>query len=513
MKALLSKVSIKIVAIIASIAVAAGGVTVALVKADVFTSPEAIVERSFDAIMADEVESTYESVFGWSELFQRMGTEGADVGLSFTAKEIPGELLGMYGMSIPKVGIGLQAKNDVKNKKQSGTVSLELADTKLASIQVYADEKEMQLAVPQLFTPVLSLNFGTENFEKKIGESYLSSLLGFTETEWKMIGSALKEAQKGNKDIEEDAAQLGEELEELKKDLYRKMSVKKNGKSEVAGADNAKCKNYVITLSEDTVEDFLDDGSRILMSYLEKLWNQAGMETVMEQISAYEGGLIPKDGSYWESIKKLQKDGLSELKRELEDVKISVDVKGKRVVRILVDVNPDKRDHVTVDVVFALEGRYMDNFELTVNAEKEKILTVSRSTKLESDEITSALKINADGEKIVIKSSYSKKSGDFKLSAEIDGVKSSISGTVTELKKGKALAAEINSVTVSGGLYKEAIDLELSFYLKVFDGKIEPISEDTKDVLSMSESNWSSLIMEAYGKIIGLVGGFGGLFE
>ncbi|MGN0505434.1 MAG: hypothetical protein ACI4FZ_02670, partial [Lachnospiraceae bacterium] len=246
MKDLFSKLSVKLIAIIAVVAVAVGGLAVALVKADVFTKPEVTVERALDSIAEDETESAFESIFGWSELMQKVWEQGAEMELKLTVSDIPGELLGLDGMTIPKAGISVSARNDAKNSKQSSDISLELADTKLATVQLYVDAKELQLAVPQLFTPVLSLSYASDDFAKKAQESYLGELLGLSEEDLNMLASSFQFGA-GSEDMAEELEQLKNDQRELQKKLYAGMTAEKNGSVEVSEAGNSKCKNYTAT--------------------------------------------------------------------------------------------------------------------------------------------------------------------------------------------------------------------------------------------------------------------------
>ncbi|MGN0505102.1 MAG: hypothetical protein ACI4FZ_00970, partial [Lachnospiraceae bacterium] len=266
---------------------------------------------------------------------------------------------------------------------------------------------------------------------------------------------------------------------------------------------------------KEAVEEYIDESSKLLMNYMEKLWKQTGLEAMLEKLETVETDETTESLPTWENFKAEYEETLAELKKELTDVTISVAVKDKRVVQLIGETGEGTENGFTFELLFGLEGSYMDNMTLTLtkHGDAEQVITMKHTTEHEADSLSSYWEVVSEGEKVTFGGTYDTVSGEFSMMLEADTVAMKLGGTVTELKKGEAIAAEISSISISEEGLEEIADVACSFSFKALGGTVEPLSNEAKDIFEMGESDWNSLIMEVYGNLFGVLGGLNGLFQ
>lgn len=506
-----SKLSVKLIAAIVLAIGIVACLAVVLVKADVFAKPEAAVESALLSLSEDKTESAFESVFGLTELFGQVQKQGGELGVGILISDIPGELFGMAGITVPNAGISLTVKDDVKNDRQSIDLDLKAADTKLASLNLYLDQEQLQVAVPQFFTPVLSVPYADPDIVRKVRNSYLGQLAGLEEEYWDMLEENLRIGG-NNRTMGKETEKLEAELLKLQKKLYAGMEAKKNGAVTVSAAGDVKCKNYTVVFPEQLVEEVLEEAFTLLMDYAKQVWQQAGLEETLQD--AAENGAT--DVLTWSRVETGAKEALEELKQELKDVVLSLDMKGNRVVHFVVTAECQTKGTYAYEVLFALEGSYQDNMTavLTKQGESEPLFTMLRETTNDKEQLSAKWEINTREAQLLVSGEYQKASGEFRIVLTPENALSFIlEGVVTETKKGEAIAVEISSLaTVENGV-KETAGVELAFSLRVLKNTPQPISAEAKDILEMQENDWNALIMEVYGSLFTMLGSLGGLFN
>ncbi len=506
-----SKLSIKLITMIVIALGLVACLAVVLVRADVFVKPEDAVESALLSLSKEGAESSFESVFGLEELLRRAEEQGGELKAEVSVSDIPGELFGMDGIVIPNVGIAGAVRADVKNDRQSVDLDLKLADTKFASLNMYVDKEQIQIALPQFFTAVLSVPYAEPDFAARLKNSYIGQMIGFTDEYWEMLEAGFHVGG-SNRTFSKDTEKLKAEFVKLQEKLYSGMEAKKNGTVTVAAAGDVKCKNYTATFPEQLVKEVLEEGFTLFMNYMEKFWKQAGLEDTLKDAAANGA----TDVLTLDKIKADAREAMDSLKKELQDVTLSLDLNGKRVVRLTLTAKCQTKGTFVYEMLFAPEGNYQDNVmtSLTKQGEAEPLFSMVHKTKNDKERLSYEWKIVTKEAQLSVTGDYDKVSGDFQIViAPEKSVSVVLDGVVTETKKGEAIAAEIYSLTVSENGIKETKELELSFSYRVLKNEVEPISSGAKNILEMKEDDWNALIMEVYGKLFGILGGFGGAFN
>lgn len=503
-----SKLPVKLIAMIAIVLGLVACLAVVLVKADVFAKPEDAVESALLSLSEEGTESSFESVFGLEELLKRAEEQGSELRAEISVSDIPGELFGMNGIVIPKAGIAGVVRADVKNDRQSVDLDLKLADTKFASLNMYVDKEQIQVALPQFFTAVLSVPYAAPDFATQLKNSYVGQMIGFTDEYWEMLEAGVHVGG-SNRTFAKETEKLKAEFAKLQKKLYSGMEAKKNGTVTVAAAGDLKCKNYTAVFPEQLVKEVLEEGFTLSIDYLEKFWKEAGLEDRVNNAAANGA----TDVLTFDKIKADAREALDNLKKELQDVTLSLDLNGKRVIRLTLAAECQTKGTFTYEMLFAPEGHYQDNVtaSLTKQGEAEPLFSMVHEAKNDKEQLSYEWEIVTKEAQLSVTGTYDKVSGDFQI-AIVPEENSSVvlNGVVTETKKGEAIAAEIHSLTVSENGVKETTGLELSFSYRVLKSTVEPISSGAKNILEMKEDDWNALLMEVYGKLFGILGGFGG---
>lgn len=506
-----SKLSAKL---IAAVVLAVGIITclaVVLVKAEVFAKPETAVESALLSLSEDKTESAFESVFGLKELCRSAKEQGGELKAEVSVSDIPGELFGLDGITIPKAGIAGVVRSDVQNDRQSIDLDLKVADTKFASLNMYIDKEQMQVALPQFFTAVLSAPYAAPDFVARLKNSYIGQLTGFTDEYWEMLETSFRIGE-NNRTFSAETEKLAAEFKKLEKKLYSGMEAKRNGTVKVAAAGDVNCKNYTAVFPEQLVEEVLEEGFTLSLDYMEKLWKQSGLEDSLKDA----GGNGAADVLTFDKVKSDAREALDNLKKELQDVALSLDMNGKRVVRLTLTAECQTEGTFTYEMLFATEGSYQDNVTavLTKQGESEPLCSMVRETENSKEQLSFKWEIDTKEMQLSVTGSYDKVSGDFQIAIVPEkDVSVVLDGVVTETKKGEAIAVEIHSLTVSENGVKETKELEFAFSYSVLKLAVKPISSETKDILEMKESDWNALIMEVYGKLFGILGSLGGIFN
>lgn len=506
-----SKLSIKLIAMIVIAIGLVACLAVVIVKADVFAKPEDTVESALLSLSEEGTESSFESVFGLAELLNRAEEQGGEMRAEISVSDLPGELFGLNGITIPSAGIVGVVRTDAKNDRQSIDLDLKLADTKFASLNMYIDKEQIQVALPQFFTAVLSVPYAAPDLVPQLKNSYLGQMAGFTDESWEMLEAGFHVGG-SSRTFSEETEKLKAEFAKLQKKLYSGMEAKKNGTVTVAAAGDVKCKNYTAVFPEQLVEEVLEEGFTLSMDYMEKFWKQTGLEDTLND--AAENGAT--DVLTFDKIKADAREALDNLKKELQDVTLSLDLNGKRVVRLTLTAECQTEGTFVYEMLFAPEGSYQDNIStsLTKQGEAEPLFSMVHEAKNEKEQLSYEWEIVTKGERLSVTGSYDKVNGDFQIAVVPEKEASVVlNGVVTETKKGEAIAVEIHSLTVSENGVKETEELELAFSYRVLKDAVEPISQEAKNVLEMKEDDWNALIMEVYGKLFGILGGLGGVFN
>lgn len=489
MKGLLAKISGKAAVILATTVVGVGALTVGLVKADVFTSPGKMVEKALVSLTDMDEESAAESVFGFEKLSENMKKQGAEVTADISVSDIPGDLFGLGRLTIPKAGLSFKSCIDSKNEKQDGTLDVKIADTTFASLKYYVDKKEAQVSIPQFFEAVLSLPYGSEDFKEQVKKSYLLELVGLSAED---VDAMFAEEAEQEKEPEDKLEALENQFAEAGKNLLASMQVSKNGTIEIGSVDgkNVKCKSYEAVFPNEAVDAYLDEVYGIYVGAM-------GQTTLVDE-------KMQNTEAFFEQVKE-----------ELSDITLTLDLKGTRIIRLLVEADGEEGNIFMLQAWLSAQGNCFDNMEVNLfSGAEESLVHLTHKTTNEKDTLASDWEITAEGGKAAASIEYEKVSGDFKLEVSVDGEELLVlTGMVTELEKGQSIAVEMEEIRCMSGGEEYGQNIALVFSCKTGEMATEPLSDSPQNVLTMTEADWNALVEEMSMTLSGMFFGLGGLFQ
>lgn len=529
--AVMATTATKVITATVVVAAAAGG-TVGIVQADVFTSPEAIVEEAVLAMNETEP-GAYEEVFGFTELFQAMKEKGMEAAVKMNIEELDGSELGLGDVTIPNVGFDLRYRGDFANKLHDALVDLKLANTSIISANVYVDAKEVQVAVPKLFEAVLSVDYSDSEFLNKLKESYLIEMAGIAPEDIE----AIAESPLADMDfaaIMAAATEFQNKIMAMQADSFEELDYKKAGKEDVTSMEGEEitCKVYTADIPKEYIEEKLDLVMAELMIY---------MRTVMDSFDFESMGIDTAE--YEEMFTEMETEmdaAFDELFSNMENIKVTYYLYKKHIVKQQVTwtlgagetesaegeaAEPAEGEADTtetaevgmLEIIYPVEGSMYDNLEFTMilPIEGEETQKMHYVISTENTEEVYAIEYNAtiEDENVVMAFTYEKVGGDYVALMSAEGVSIEIEGAIGELELGKSFGVELDSIRVTEGDFSEEVEIGLSVYVKVLDSVIEPLAEETKDVLTMTANDWNGLAMEIMMKIYSMVGEFEALFD
>lgn len=493
-KGFFAKTSTKIISVLLAVVVAAAGVTVGLVKADVFTSPEKAVDQALESLSTENRTPAFEEVFGLAKLLENSAKNGAEIGFRVTAKDIPvpEELTGVSGYVLPSAGVTGTTLLDFSGKKASMMLKLTAADTALLGLQLYADEMQLLLALPELFRPVLLLNYADDNLLEQLCASPLLAMLGMDETELRELVGSLntEDSAEMTAEVTRLIENMAEEISRSADEFYQTRTVSKTEAAELTvGGKSVKAKGYVMSFDKEDLSDFIEAYMDAAMS-------------AMEQLEQLDAEAVTVTGSREEVAAALE-----ELKGELSDLEITMYTYKKRLAKIEVQTRISGQKLVCTAELDAA-GSSFDNMTVSVKFDTEDVevdVKLTHETENTKDGYSSKWVARVNGVKCSLRTDYDKVRGDLDMELNLAGeIEVKLAGEVSELSRGTKLTFAVQELSVTEYEETTTFPLDAELRLAVLDEEITAPEGTQKNLLTMTEEDFNSLMMEVYMNLMSL---------
>ena len=536
--AVMATTATKIVTATVAVAAVTGG-TVGMVQADVFTSPEAAVEEALVA-MSETEPPAYEEVFGLTALLAAMQESGVEAGVSLDLKDVDASELGLGDITLPSVGFDVKYRGDFANKAHDALVDLKVANTTILSANAYADDKQVQIAVPKLFEAVLGVNYGDSDFLTKLKESYLLEMAEIAPEDL----DALVNGPLSGMDmtaILEATKELQEKMLSLQTASFEELEYEKAGKEEIEAYNDetVKCKVYTADIPKEYIEKQIDVMADEMLNYLHAFFDAVGLEEMGLDMSEYDEMFAELDTTLDTELDKFF--------APMENIRMTYYIYKDRIVKLKItwtlgeataegentdtapteDVTAEAESEAVaqeglLEIIYPMEGCITDNFEyymvLPIEGEEtQEMHYVFSTTNTEEVYETGYTATLGEGQEVMLKFTYEKLGGDFDVlvsvtDEEVD-LDIELTGAIGELEPGKSIGFELDTLKMVAGDVNEELEIGFSMYAKVLDGTIAPLSQETTDVLTMSENDWTNLVMEAVFSVYSMINEFGEMFN
>ena len=458
----------------AVVAVVLGGT--GLVLANTVGSPENVLGAAVVKTFTKDTPA-YEEVFGLLELGTAMEEKGGETSADVTVKDIPLDSLGLGGMSLPSLGVSVEAKQNAEGAANV-TLTIKVADAPLASVNTYTDEEHLQLSVPELFQTVITFPYGDENLKEKMKDSYLMDLLEFTDEDVEMLADSLS----GNAETvseEEMEQEMAKILMECYETHLADTKVEKLDKAKVSvGEEELKCKVFEIRMDAQNVNGFIKDVTTRTMNYLQ--------ETALQSVA----GMAAEDYAVLE-------EALEEFDPALQgEVVIKCYVAKGRLVDTVLNLTAATGEPCSLEVKFAPEGYAFGNMYLSLQAPDDVFVELEINTENTKETYTTEWKMSADEEPISFAFTYDKTAGDFAMIMAVEETEMEISGIIKELEKGSVLDAAVETFSLTDGDTTTSQGVDAAFRIAATDTEVLPLSGTQTDLLSMTEEEFGAFAEE-----------------
>lgn len=536
-----SKLAVMIVAAIAVIAIAAFAAVKMTAK-----DPKEVVIAAFENIWPDDQVSPAEELFGLSEFAAAMSTTSSEVDMGLKVDSSSDESVNAFAGA----GIRVAGKNDITNQTSSFNMGLTYNDMDVANLDVYYGDETLMLALPELISPVLTLDL-SEGLEERIQNSPLLSTYlaqsgvdvdGLAAYLKELMDEAVTQADEGTMPFDMEALMTRYREGCKAQDNFKAaLAVEKGGKGTFTmNGKEVSCTGYQVTVSKDSMIAFLRTSSDFFLQdetlkhdFLMQLESSVRMSELMGG-SIYGGAMqTPEElqAQTYEELKTTVDEMITYLDSSLSDVEMTVYVdKEGRLASVdgttSVKETPaaEGTEGSSVDIAFQWNlqgGAYLTqnmngSISLSTPEDATDSITIAftRQGTYDKTTLTDDFSIDFSGTTLdqtanfLYSTSYSAADGSYHAAIEgsISGsqlFKISGTGVIDELEKGKSLHLAIDELVISAMDDEINVVLSGDYSLKPLEGTITAPEGETMDVLAATEADWQALFME------GLMSAFG----
>ncbi|MDE5909583.1 MAG: hypothetical protein K2H52_12715 [Lachnospiraceae bacterium] len=338
---------------------------------------------------------------------------------------------------------------------------------------LYMDEEEMRLGIPEWTDYVLYVDFATynEDIEEFIEMYDLDDELA---DELRVLGKELQGkalSETDSESLDEAFTQLGDAM----RNMWTEAKVDKaDAKMLTVNEKRRSCEGYVVTIADRQVTDFLH-------TYKELYENNEALKNYLDQVAISTSGYAIEYEVMLEAF-----DQLEEACAELGDLKVYCYVYNGVLAQICFESGEVSMEWNICGGNFPLE-----NTDLTITYDSEE-LVIRRSGDLEGTNYEAEYQIEVDGDKLILAAEYDKDSGDFRLALEEEYYFSVlVKGSIEKTVPGSEYVIIIDTFKVD--------DEELFYGDITVSNECEEIKVpegDLRNVLKMTEDDWYEILYE-----------------
>ncbi|MEF9939008.1 MAG: zinc ribbon domain-containing protein [Clostridium sp.] len=520
------KKRIVIAAVIAAAVVVAAGAAILPRK-----NSKDIVIDAFKGIVAEGQTDPMEEIFGWKEMYQTMNKESSQVGMELQIQDSSNETV----KQLTTAKLGITAYNDVPGKKMSFVMGVGYADMNLANLEFFLDNQQLVMALPELSTKAVSLNYA-DDLEGQIEKSpYLGPLLNEKNVDFTGVNTYLTQcnemASSGNQlfDIEELWKRYKKGSKAID-DLKTAMTVEKGEKKKfVINGKNQNCKGYQVTIPKDALiqfatvsKDFFLSDETMKKDFVEYMSLVTELQGFMNSMTPDMAGKTPEQlqQENWKNAEEEFDSVISHMKESMGDVTMVVYV-GKKDTMASFDYNTtikSKGEDVKVGGTVSFAGGYnrMANVNATLNMEDtaSQVITMTAEKtgiyepgKTYAGTLTASVTNGTDVYGISADGNYGVADGTYMVGANFkyngtDLGKLTSDGLVQNLVKGESFELVMDSLKMETPMLtgtNEYIDVSGSYKAEPLTMAVEIPAGETFDIMAATEENWNGFFTEISG--------------
>lgn len=378
---------------------------------------------------------------------------------------------------------------DQKAKKSRLDFGVGYSGSDIVSGQLYIDDKQLAVAVPELMDKVFYVEY--DNIINELKDSALLNMIGIPEDELSIIEESIDAIKEALEEVDVDEAMsfltgFEKEIEQFKEEI--EVEEIEADKFEINGKER-KCAGYEVVITEDAMIDlveaaieyyFLSDDAKDFYESLEEQADEAGIYLEIDDIYYMIEELEEDKDEYLDSIDEY-----------ISDIEIEMYIYDGEIVMLEAETtitDPEGsfgEDGFEVGVELECTGgeySVYDNYELAIKVMGMTMVKIEKESETDDDEYTVELKLSGAAiEEVTAGCEFTidKKDGDFEFvlgfGNEYETIEVTAEG-ILEVEKKKSVKVEFdeltfrytdiyweetNSITLSGECYIEC-DIDVS---------------------------------------------------
>ncbi len=414
---------------------------------------------------------------------------------------------------------------DIEAKKALLDMGVGFGGSDLVSGQLYIDEKQLAVAVPELLDKVFYVEF--DNIIKNFKDSALADMMEVSDEDFAMIEEAFDAMEKAAEDV--DVEKMAEFLLGFEKEVEKfkdKIEVEKIDAEEfeINGKDR-KCDGYEVVVTKKSMVNLVEAA---IDYYFLSDDAKEFYDSLVEQVEE-AGGVADMDDLYdaMDDMKENKDEFLDMIESCISDIETEMYIYEGEIVALEAEMeitDPSGESDETVKIGLELEctgGEYSayDNYELAVKVMGMSILKLEKESETDGNEYSAEWSVSSVAlEDVTIGASFvmDKKDGDFEASAIFDDGDMKMSATAEgtiEVEKKKSVKVEFDTLKIEYNDYWDEISIGLSGeYYAECDADVSMPKGDKFNVLTDKESDWEDLAKDLEGMMESLEGLMGGSY-
>lgn len=467
-------------------------------------SPKETVMDSFATLAAGSSAKEFAKDLGITEIMNNMAKKPFTVGMKLTLDKTDIDDLEM----LESGSIFAEVAYDEAAKKALLDMGVGYGGSDIVSGQLYIDEKQLAVTVPELLDEVFYVEF--DNIIKNFKKSALAEMIGMSDEDFEIIDEAFKALEKAGKDADADEMLefllgFNDEIKEFKD----KIEVEEIDaeKFEINGKER-KCNGYEVVITKKSIANLI---GAAIDYYL--LSNDAKdfYESITGQVEEV-GGSVDMDSLYdtIEIIEENKDDVLDMVKECISDIEAEVYIYEGEIVSLDASMKvTDPTGSLGVDsfkVGIALEctgGDYSvyDNYKLAVKVMNITLIKLEKESETKDDDYSAEWTVSSAAlEDMTIGCSFTmdKKKGDFEASAAFNGGEMKMSASVegnVKIEKKKSVKVVFDEIRIKYQDYWDSFSIRLSGeYYAECEADISMPKGDKFNVLTTKTSDWEKLV-------------------
>lgn len=522
--------------------------------------PKEVVIAAFENISPEGQVSPTEELFGASEFAKTLYTADNEASLSLKLDSCSDETVNSFAGA----GLRVAGKNDITNQKSSFNMGLTYNDMDVANLNAYYGDDTLMFALPELISPVLTLDLSDGLADRIKNSPVLGAYLAQSNVDvdglagyfQEMMDEAAAQAEEGATPFDIKALMTRyREGCKAQENFKAALVVKKGGKGTFTmDGKEVNCSGYDVTVSKDSMIEFLRTSSDFFLQdetlkndFMKQLEASIRMSELMG--GGIYGGVMQTPEEQQQQTYEELKAGVDEmityLNDSLTDVQMTVYVdksgrlasvngttsilEGSSEVETTAETSASAVSETAVsgvDVTFEWNlqgGAYpMQNMNGSVtltNPEdaSETITAVfTRQGTYDKTTLTDDFSIDFNGTSsdeaasFMYTTTYSAADGSYHAAMEASASGSQLfkisgSGVVDELEKGKSFRLAIDELEISAMDNSVNVMLSGEYSMKPLESAVTALEGETMDMLAATEEDWQAIFMEGLFGAMGLM--------